>query len=316
MATPSDPRQERFTVTPAGYVKLAWAALAMTTLIIFTGAAVRLSDSGLGCPDWPRCYGKAYPPLDTHSVIEFSNRLISFPVTIAVLAALIGAYRLRPRRRELIFWAWLLPLGVAAQAIVGGLTVKGELTWGWVMTHFALSMLMAVAAIGLLWQAKHAPGWRPPNSDAIVVWGVRAMAAAGALAVSTGMFATAAGPHAGGEPGQSISRWEPKGGETLSWIVHRHGNFAELLGIMTIIVFVICWRRQADRNLTRWVAAVGVLAALQGAVGLLQYHNQLPAELVWLHVVLATFTWLAVLWCVAWSGHYAAPTDKRRQRTA
>lgn len=301
-------RTNGFTVTPAGYGRIAQVSLGLLTLIIFTGAAVRLTQSGLGCPDWPRCYGKPYPPLNTHSMIEFGNRLVSFPVTFAVLAALIGAYRRRPRRRDLIVWAWFLPLGVVVQAGLGALTVKGELTWGWVMAHFAVSMVLSIAAIGLTWLALHEPGWRERASDRLAIWSVRLLAVVGAFAITSGMFATASGPHAGGEPGQSISRWEPKGGETLAWIVHRHGNFAEALGVLTIIVFVLLWRRGADRNLLRWVATVGILGAAQGVVGLLQYHNQLPAELVWLHVVLATLTWLALLWSVAWAGRLA-PRD-------
>lgn len=295
-------RTAGFTVTPEGFVRIAWVALAMLTLIVFSGAAVRLTGSGLGCPDWPRCYGNVYPPLDTHSIIEFSNRMVSVPVTIAVLAAVIGAHRRRPRRGDLIAWAWLLPAGVVVQAGLGAFTVKGELKWGWVAAHFAVSMLMAIVAVALLWRAKHEPGWRPPATDRLTVWSVRALAAIGGLALSAGALATAAGPHAGGEPGRTISRLTVKGGETFSWVIHRHGNIAELLGVLTVIVFILAWRRGADRNLLRWVGVVGVLGALQGIVGLVQFHNELPTELVWLHVVLATLMWLALLWCVAWAG--------------
>src|ERR1700740_2201171 len=138
-------RTHGYTVTPAQYVYFAYAALIALTLIVLTGAAVRLSGSGLGCPTWPKCYGNVYPPLNTHAVIEFSNRLLTGPVSIAAGLARLGAGRRRPSRRDLVWLAALLPLGVIGQAVLGGLTVRGALDYGWVMGHFALSMLILVA---------------------------------------------------------------------------------------------------------------------------------------------------------------------------
>jgi cytochrome c oxidase assembly protein subunit 15 len=131
-------RTNGYTVTPAQYARVAYLALAALTLIVLTGAAVRLTGSGLGCPDWPKCYGNAYPPLNTHAVIEFSNRVITFPVSIAAGAAWLLAVRRRPYRRDLARLGALLPLGVIGQAVLGGFTVRGALDYGWVMGHFAL----------------------------------------------------------------------------------------------------------------------------------------------------------------------------------
>src|SRR6476661_9496734 len=139
-------RTNDYTLTAQQYLFVAYAALIALTLIVLTGAAVRLTGSGLGCPTWPKCYGNLYPPLDTHAVIEFSNRVISVPVVLAAGSAWVGALRRRPYRRELALLAGLLPLGVIAQAVMGGLTVKGALDYGWVMGHFALSMVILVAA--------------------------------------------------------------------------------------------------------------------------------------------------------------------------
>src|ERR1700729_251411 len=115
-------RVGELTLTPKQYALAAYVALGALTLIVMSGAAVRLTGSGLGCPTWPRCYGKIYPPLQTHAVIEFSNRMITVPVSIAAIAAFLLAFRRRPYRRDLMLLSALLPLGVLAQAVLGGLT--------------------------------------------------------------------------------------------------------------------------------------------------------------------------------------------------
>src|ERR1700674_6042450 len=103
-------RSNGYTVAPAQYLVAAYVALGALTLIVLSGAAVRMTGSGLGCPDWPRCYGNAYPPLNTHAVIEFSNRMITVHVSIAAGAAWLLALRRRPRRRDLVWLGALLPL--------------------------------------------------------------------------------------------------------------------------------------------------------------------------------------------------------------
>ncbi|MGA9876147.1 MAG: COX15/CtaA family protein, partial [Solirubrobacteraceae bacterium] len=158
-------RAREFTVTPAQFALAAYVAVGAFTLIVMTGAAVRLTGSGLGCPTWPRCYGKVYPPLNTHAVIEFSNRMVTVPVSIIAFVAFGLAFRRRPYRRDLMRLSALLPLGVLAQAVLGGLTVRGQLDYGWVMAHFSLSMLVLAAAVALAWRAAYEPGSRPSVSD-------------------------------------------------------------------------------------------------------------------------------------------------------
>src|SRR5215207_9792227 len=146
-------RQTRITLSPTQYRQVAELALAALTLIVFTGAAVRLSGSGLGCPDWPKCYGKVAPPLEAHAVIEYGNRILSGIVGLAAVAAGALAWRRRPFRRDLAVLGVLLPLGVVGQAVLGGFTVRNHLAPGFVMGHFALSMLILVAAAALAWRA-------------------------------------------------------------------------------------------------------------------------------------------------------------------
>src|ERR671930_1703168 len=156
----------RFTVTPRIYERVAYAALAVLTLIVATGAAVRLTGSGLGCPEWPRCEGaRLTPQLGIHGIIEFSNRVMTSVVAIPCLAAAILAWRRRPFRRDLAWIALALPLGVLGQAVMGGLTVLYGLAPGWVIGHFLLSMALLVAAVALAWRATFEPGERPLATD-------------------------------------------------------------------------------------------------------------------------------------------------------
>ncbi len=313
-------RTDGFTVTPVQYARVAYVALGALTLIVLTGAAVRLTGSGLGCPDWPRCYGHAYPPLNSHAVIEFSNRLVTVPVSIAAGLAWLLALRRRPYRRDLVWLGAALPLGVIGQAVLGGFTVRGELDYGWVMGHFALSMLIIVAAVALAWRASYvadepaqqivagpAPHARSSTdagreSDRALVWSVRALAAMGALTIFAGTAATAAGPHAGGSPGQKINRLSFDGRGTMDFVIHRHAEIALAFSLLAVVVWWLARSREASKIVRRSLTTLCVLLALQGIVGLDQYETHLPTELVWIHVVLACGAWIAALWAAFAAG--------------
>ena len=143
--------RKRLQITPSQYQRVAIVALASLSLIVLTGAAVRLTGSGLGCPDWPKCYGGTVPPLDTHAVIEYANRLFTGFVGLAVIAASLLAFFRLPYRWHLAVFGALLPLGVIGQAILGALVVKHHLAPGLVMGHFILSMILLDAAFALAW---------------------------------------------------------------------------------------------------------------------------------------------------------------------
>ena len=303
-------RLTRLTLTPAQFRRLSLVALAALTVIVLTGAAVRLTGSGLGCPDWPKCYGKALPPLSTHALIEFSNRALSGLVGVVALATAALAFRRRPFRRDLAWLALTLPLGVVAQAVLGGFTVREHLAPGYVMGHFALSMIVLVGAVALAWRAAHEPGARPRSYDRIGVWSVRALAPLGALAIFAGTAATAAGPHAGGSPGQRIHRLHFKGQDTLTWIVHRHATIAALFGVAVIGVWLLSRRRSVTRQASEPLTVLAVLLAAQGLIGSVQYELALPTDIVWVHVALATLSWITLLWAVAVAGRLA-PRSQR-----
>jgi cytochrome c oxidase assembly protein subunit 15 len=297
----------RRTFTPLEYRRVAYAALAVCTLIVFTGAAVRLTGSGLGCPSWPKCEGGSLTPeLKLHGLIEFSNRVMTSVVIIPCLAAALLAWRRRPFRRDLAWIALALPLGVLGQAVLGGMTVRYGLHPGWVIGHFLVSMALLVAAVTLAWRARWEPGERPRATDRTATWAVRALLVPGALTLAAGTIATAAGPHAGGEGTHDIVprlRW--RGSGTLDWAIHQHGALATLLGLSAVGVWFLLRSRGADAQTRSALTAVCVLVACQGFVGSTQYALHLPAEIVWFHVVLAALTWLALLWATAAAGRLA-----------
>jgi heme a synthase len=289
-------------LTPRQYSYVAAFALIALTAIVFTGAAVRMTGSGLGCPDWPRCYGGVVPPADFHAVIEYGNRLFTGVVGAAVIAACVLAWRRRPFRWHLAAIGALLPLGVIGQAVLGALVVKHHLAPGLVMSHFILSMLLLDAAFALFWLSRYAPRERRRSTDRLGVWSVRALVPLGQLTILVGTITTASGPHAGDHDGELVRRFDFQGPDTLQWMVERHSAVAALFGLAAIAVWVLLGRSGGDRRARRPLALVIALLAAQGAIGGAQWALHLPAGLVWLHVAVATLTWLAMLWTVATAG--------------
>ncbi len=301
LASPTSLR-DRLAVTPMQFRLVAYITLGALSLIVLTGAAVRLTGSGLGCPNWPKCYGGTLPPLQTHALIEFGNRAISGLVGVLTVATFALVFLRRPFRRDLAWLSATLPLGVVAQAVLGGFTVREHLAPGFVMGHFCLSMLILIGAVALAWKSAHEPGTRPRSSDRVSVWSVRALAPLGAATIALGTGATAAGPHAGGSPGQRIHRLTFKGGDTLTWMIHQHATMAALCGVAVIGVWLLLRHRGGFERALEPITVVGVLMAAQGLVGSVQYELKLPTDMVWVHVSLATATWLALLWAVAAAG--------------
>src|SRR6476659_1546357 len=280
--------QDRLEISPQRYAQVTLVALAALSLIVLTGAGVRLTGSGLGCPDWPKCYGGTVPPLDTHAVIEYGNRVLTGFVGLAVIAASALAWFRRPFRWHLAFF--------------GALVVKFHLAPGLVMSHFILSMLLLDASFALAWCSRYEPWERRRSSDRLGVWAVRALIPLGQLTILAGTIATASGPHAGAHAGQLVHRFTFEGSGTLEWIVQRHAAIATVFGVAAIAVWLLLRRPDGDGRALRPLTAVIGLLALQGVVGGLQWWLELPGELVWVHVALATLAWLAMLWTVATAG--------------
>lgn len=296
---PGPARTERFTVRLETYRRIAEVSLIALVLIVFTGAGVRLTGSGLGCPDWPACRGEFVPPLDTHTWLEYGNRLLSAAVGIPCFLAGVLAFRLRPRRRDLRWPGMALLIGVLAQGLLGGLTVILDLHWQVVIAHYLLSIVLLTAAALLVWRVRRPPDAPRPEHGRRLVGSVRFLVAYGAYIIVAGTFATAAGPHAGGAgTGDVVERLDAFGDGTLRSLIYLHGHSATAMGLGSVALWFYARARGAGPQLQRTLTAICLLIAAQGIAGLAQYHLALPAEIVWIHASLAAVMWCALMW--AW----------------
>jgi heme a synthase len=295
--------RNRFEISPHRYAQVTTVALIGLALIVMSGAAVRLTDSGLGCPDWPQCYGAGqHPPLESHAIIESANRIITGLLGAVVIAACVLAFFRRPYRKHLAIFGALLPLGVVAQAILGALVVKYDLKPELVMGHFILSMMLLDAGFALFWCSRYEPWDRRRSTDRKGVWAVRALVPLGQLTILMGTIATGSGPNAGEFEGQQVGRFVFKGADTLEWVVQRHAVIAAVYGFAAIGVWFYLRRPGGDRRALKPLTVVLLLLLLQGVLGYVQWELKLPTEIVWFHVAIATLNWLAMLWTIAAAG--------------
>jgi heme a synthase len=294
--------RERFTVSPQRFTQLAWFTLGLLMVVVVTGAGVRLTRSGLGCPDWPRCHGGTLPPANINSIIEYGNRVLSGLVSLVGTAVWVASLRRRPRRRDLTLISAFFPLFLITEAALGALTVKHDLEPGYVMAHFGVGMLVLIASVALVWRCRSdAP--REPTDLPRPLWAMLwTLLPLGAVVIFAGTVATAAGPHAGGQKNQPVNRLDFKGDETLRWAVHAHGHVAAALGVLALISWLYVQMSDGPRSVRVPLTITTLLLGAQGLIGHIQWSNQLPAGLVFVHVSLACATWAALLWTIAATG--------------
>jgi cytochrome c oxidase assembly protein subunit 15 len=306
-----DRMRDRWPVSPRLHGYAAWSALVLFTLIVVSGAAVRLTGSGLGCPEWPRCNGTSVTPSSGHAYIEFSNRLITTPVSIAALLCLAFALLRRPYRRDFTVLGALLVGGVAVQAVLGGITVITGLNPWTVMTHFLLSMGTLVVAGALVWRARRERAGLPATAehDPLLVRLVRGLVAYGAVVVVLGTAVTASGPYAGGEgTGDAVKRLGILGDDTFKTVIMIHARLALVFGLCAVGLWLFA-RLRGARDLFAPLTAVCVAVAVAGAIGTLQYHVlDYPAWTVWLHVGAVSLLWVTLVWALLAAGRGARAT--------
>ncbi|MCO5327264.1 MAG: COX15/CtaA family protein [Solirubrobacterales bacterium] len=296
-------RLRGLTLSRRTYFLIAATALGSLVAIVLTGAAVRLTASGLGCPAWPKCYDdQVYAAADINALIEFGNRMFTGFVGLTVIAASVLVFLRRPFRWHLAIFALLLPLGVICQAVLGALVVEYDLKPGLVMMHFILSMILLDAAFALAWCSRFEPGERRFSDDRLGVWAVRCLIPVGQLTILAGTISTASGPHPGDHEGEIVQRFDFKGADTLQWAVERHAVIATVFGLAAIATVLLLRRDGGDRRAVKPLLVVIGLLGLQGMIGGVQWALELPAGIVWVHIAVATFTWVAMLWSVAAAG--------------
>jgi heme a synthase len=283
--------RRRFALSPAQFATLAATELFALWLIIGTGAAVRLTDSGLGCRHWPGCEaGHPLPAKDYHAYIEFGNRAVGGVVILVTLVAWLGARRTSRLPHWVERLALVLFAGTLAQAPLGYLAVKSDLRWPVVMAHLLLSMLLVAGAVVVTLEARalNEGHVAPLVPRELQLLGYAFATACLALLLS-GTFATAAGPHSGG--GKHIDRFA-----TLQPTVYAHAAVvAVFLGTLLFSLGYLAARRERSPRL--FVFGVAVLAVLivQMGVGELQWRTHLPWGVVLVHVILAATVWAAVV---------------------
>ncbi len=267
------------------------AALFFQWFIVATGATVRLTGSGLGCPNWPTCTTTSpVPELSLHPMVEFLNRMTATPTLLAALVAAWMCWRVVGGvRRDLRIASSLVVVGILAQAVVGAFTVILELPPEIVAVHFLLSVALLVVAT-FAW---HAAGSSVPVR--LVRRGAGLRVGAGAVmlvallaVIVAGVLTTASGPHSGASgTGQQVDRF---GIFTLAVTLHARGAYAFLA-----LVVVLSWLRARRGVALRDLGLLGALVVVQIALGELQYRNGLPWGVVLAHVVNAAALWIVAV---------------------
>jgi heme a synthase len=284
--------------SPTSMRRLALAGVVASAAIVVTGAGVRLSESGLGCPDWPRCTatsivanGVTGDPL-IHRWIEFGNRLVTVAIFVVAVAVFTAAWRYRPdgsgRRKDLVWLASAQPAGILAQAALGGIVVLTKLDPVWVSVHFLLSMALVAAAVALHMRCTEGRGparLLVPREVRLLTLG--AVAVLG-LMIAAGTVVTGTGPLAGAGD-------VPRFHLPLTGVTQLHADIGWLLAGLVIALVVVLRLAGAPRQAIRLSWVLLALIGAQGAIGYAQYFSGLPAGLVWVHVTDAVLIWITAL---------------------
>jgi cytochrome c oxidase assembly protein subunit 15 len=262
-------------------------------IIVVTGAAVRLTGSGLGCDDWPRCNDQQLVDVSSgHAAIEQVNRLFTGLVALVVIVAVLGSLWRVPRRRDLTWLSLGLVAGVIGQIVLGGITVLVDLHPIAVGSHMLLSQAIVACAVVLLKRAGEPDGARRPcvtTTSRRLVW---AVATVTGLAIVAGTVVTGAGPHAGDE---DVGRYDVP----IADAARVHGTLVVIAVALAATLGLVLQRRAIDRRVLQGVLSSWIfVAVLQAAIGYIQYFNDVPALLVGLHVAGATALWAMTVWLV------------------
>lgn len=293
--------------TPVAMRRLALAGVVASTLIIWTGGAVRLSASGLGCTTWPKCTsaslvaaGATGDPL-IHRWVEFGNRLATALIFVIAVAVFAAAWQFRDRsssspsagrsgrRRDLVWLASAQPAGIVAQALIGGIVVLTKLAPFWVSLHFIATLPVLAAAVAL--HVRCSEGTQRPTRlvQPLVLLVARALLVITTVMMLAGTLVSGAGPLAGAA---DVQRYRFM---SLTAVTQLHADIGWVLGTAAVTLVLCLHLTDAPARAVRlaWIV-VGLIAA-QGVIGYAQYFSGLPAGLVWVHVADSALIWIAVI---------------------
>ena len=277
-------------ISSRGFLVLSRISLVTIVANVATGAAVRLSDSGLGCPDWPTCaHRRLTPPLSLHPVIEFGNRMVVTALVASCLVTYVASFLRRPVRRDLRWLSGGLILGVLGEAVLGAVVVYTKLNAYVVMVHFMVGIALLATSVELCLRANHGPGRGTLAVAPRVLRLTRTFLVLLTVAVVAGTATTGAGPHAGGKGAKRV----PVGLADMSRI---HGEAVLVTGALLLILLWTLWRTDAPARIQESGRILLGAMVVQGVIGYTQYFTHLPSVLVGIHVVGATVVFSTALW--------------------
>ena len=281
-----------------------WANLVAQSAIMVTGAVVRVTGSGLGCPDWPDCSNGSLTPTpyqaqSWHKYVEFGNRTLTFLLVVLSIAALLGslivvvrrggAQFAGPRSSTLLLLSAIPVLGTFAQAVLGGITVLTGLNPLIVAGHFLVSIVIVAGCVNLVVRS-HEIGLTPrPLVPTPVLWLGRLLVVVSAAVVTLGTVVTGSGPHSGDAQSPNRLGFDPR---TVAWL---HADIVLLFIGLLIGLIVAVHLVSAPRRTRRLAWALFAIAIVQGSIGYAQYFTGVPWLLVTVHVAGAALLWIVVL---------------------
>ncbi len=267
----------------------ALASVVANVVIVVTGGAVRLTNSGLGCPTWPSCTDASLTPTKAysfHGVIEFTNRQLTFVLVVIAVATWLAAMAQRRERRL----ATVAALGIPAQAVLGGLTVLTHLNPWLVAAHFLLSMSIIAVTTWLWWRVRDGSSYSPVPDAARRLVRVTLVVAAAVLVVGT--IVTGSGPHAGDKDSSGKVH---RTGLKVASMAQLHADSVMVLIGLSVGVLALAYALHADSLLRKAAAVLVGVELAQGVIGYTQYFLHVPPLLVALHMFGACLVWVAAL---------------------
>jgi heme a synthase len=287
------------TLSPRAFLRVAQVNLGLVVLNIVSGGAVRLSDSGLGCPDWPNCSEHHFtPPLSIHPLIEFSNRMVVVALCIAAGCTVVGALRRAPFRRDLVLVSAGLVAGIIGEAGLGAVVVYSKLNPYAVMTHFMVGIGLLTVALVLVLRAGRAAGNGTAKVSLAEIRVSRLAVGVLLLAIVAGTATTASGPHAGGPGAKRLP-------VPLADMARTHSGIVLALGAIVLLLLYLLERSGTPESVRKRGRVLLAAMIAQGLIGYTQYFTHLPPLLVGVHIFGATVVWSAMYWFADGLRHHA-----------